>query len=94
MSDTLVSELVQDLREMQQASLRELLEQALAMLDDNQDEGMAEFTESASGHVIGLVEAELMGEGNRAPVEFDLKIIAPGAGNKRDKHWYPADMGQ
>ena len=82
-----MEETVNDLEE-----LRELLAKALDMIDSKISEQVAELAESASGHVLGLAEAQLPLDGNRAPVEVDLKIIAPGAGNKRDNHWYPADM--
>ena len=79
--------------------LRELLTQALDLIDgkiaeQEQEPEIAEveFTESESGHAIGLAEASVEENGNRAPVEFDLKIITPGAGNKHDRHWYPAEM--
>ena len=96
MSETLVQELIADLQEMaQNPDVRGLLTQALALLEEAETD-MAEseaqvFAESESGHAIGLAEAA-EDNGNRAPVEFDLKIIAPGAGNSHDRHWYPAEM--
>ena len=85
--------------DMDLTDLRELLDQALALVDskiaeqEQEPEGEVAFTESASGYALELAEAEPAQEdGKRAPVEFNLKIIAPGAGNKHDNHWYPADM--
>jgi hypothetical protein len=42
---------------------------------------------------IGLEESSVVvGIGRRAPVLVDFQIIRPGPGNKRDKHFYPADV--
>jgi len=61
--------------------------------EEDMEAAETELAESASGFAIGLAETQLpLDGGNRAPVEIDLKIIAPGAGNKHDNHWYPADM--
>ena len=82
--------------ELDLTNLRELLAQALALVDATlaeQEGDEVAFAESASGYALELAEAEPAQEdGKRAPVEFNLKIIAPGAGNKHDNHWYPADM--
>jgi len=65
-------------------------------VQQKQEAGMAEletFTESAEGSVISLVEAQSPPAGaHRAPVEINMRIIKPGAGNKKDNHWYPADV--
>ena len=85
-----------NVNELDLTNLRELLAQALALVDATlaeQEGDEVAFAESASGYALELAEAEPAQEdGKRAPVEFNLKIIAPGAGNKHDNHWYPAEM--
>ena len=57
------------------------------------EEGFAEsFSEAGIGYAIGFSEADLPTGTNRAPVELDLKIITPGAGNKRDNYWYSREV--
>jgi hypothetical protein len=58
-------------------------------------EGIAEIelAESASGHAVGLAEAETSADaGPRAPLLMDVALIEPGWGNKKDKHFYPPDV--
>ena len=50
---------------------------------DATDEDTANLTEA---------EAATMETGRRAPVIVDFQMITPGPGNKRDRHYYPADV--
>jgi hypothetical protein len=57
----------------------------------------AELAESAIGHVIGLAEqhlplSELAGRDNLVPLHLDVALIRPGWGNKRDNHYYSAEV--
>lgn len=52
-----------------------------------------ELAESASGHALGLAEAEAgIGAGPRAPLLMDVALISPGWGNKTDGHYYPEEV--
>lgn len=56
-------------------------------------EGEVQFAESASGAALQLIEeAAPSDNGARAPVTVNFAMIQPGAGNQRDKRWYPADV--
>lgn len=50
------------------------------------------LAESESGAALSLVEEAAQNDGVRAPVTVDFVMIKPGAGNKKDNHWYPADV--
>lgn len=50
------------------------------------------LAESESGAAFSLVEETATNDGVRAPVTVDFVMIKPGAGNKKDMHWYPADV--
>ena len=78
--------------------LRELLEQALALLPSDTAES---FTESASeaanvedfiGDLSELGIDAVAETGRRAPVLVDFQILQPGPGNKKDNHYYPREM--
>ena len=52
----------------------------------------ATLAESAGG-AVALVEAAAKGANpDRDPVDLDVRLIKPGPGNKKDKHFYPAEM--
>jgi hypothetical protein len=73
--------------------VRELLEQALAALGDQQEMAEVELSESAVGHAVGLAEAqESIDAGPRAPLMLNVALIEPGWGNEKDKHYYPREM--
>jgi hypothetical protein len=73
--------------------MRGLLQEALAMLDTNDEVAEAQLSESAAGHAIGLAEADAFTDiGPRAPLLMDVALIAPGWGNKKDKHYYPPEV--
>jgi hypothetical protein len=84
------SESMKALSEEQVNQLRqaqEILSGILSLFEE--DEDMAEFAESATGHVIGLVEAATE---KVVPLHLDVAIIEPGWGNKRDNHYYPKEV--
>ena len=74
---------------------RTLIEQALELLSNIQEdaEPMAEstLTETATGHVIGIEEAEVK-TGKLVPMTLDVVLIEPGPGNAKDGHYYPAEV--
>ena len=52
----------------------------------------AQLSESASGHVISLAEAQAVTGGPRAPLLMDVALIKPGWGNKKDNHYYSPEL--
>jgi hypothetical protein len=72
-------------------------------LKTRQEECNSEFTESAAlpetvtdydGDLSILTESEQakVETGRRAPVVVDMQLIVPGPGNKKDNHYYPAEV--
>ena len=59
-----------------------------------QEDAISEsFTESFEGVDITMVEAETPQlDANRAPLSIDVALIKPGFGNKKDNHYYSAEM--
>ena len=56
------------------------------------EESMAEFSESASGHVVGLAEVKPILPDSVVPLHLDAVLIEPGWGNARDGHYYPREI--
>jgi hypothetical protein len=56
---------------------------AVEVARDATDEDTASLSES---------EAAVVETGRRAPVVVDFQILEPGPGNRRDNHYYPADV--
>ena len=56
------------------------------------EESMAEFSESASGHVMGLAEAKPILPDSVVPLHLDTILIEPGWGNSKDNHYYSREM--
>lgn len=52
----------------------------------------AQFSESASGHAIGLAETQAITGGPRSPLLMDVALIMPGWGNKKDNHYYSREV--
>ena len=89
--------------ELDLTNLRELLAQALALVDgkiaeqaeaDDAESELAEteLAESASGHVLSLAEAHVAEAGTTGsivPLHLDVALITPGWGNSHDNHYYP-----
>jgi hypothetical protein len=71
--------------------LQELLRQALEILDID-EVAEVDLAESAAGHAIGLAEGAKADTGARAPLMMEVALIKPGFGNKKDNHYYPADV--
>lgn len=81
------------------AALRSLFDEFIALIDAElgeaaePDSGEQTFTESMSGAVIQLAEADVVESGGpRSPLEMDVILIQPGFGNKKNNHYYPADV--
>jgi len=74
-----------------------LLEQHPLVEDDvgeeeiEEEESLTELAESIMGTVM-LAEELPEANDNRAPLLMDVALIQPGWGNKKDMHYYPADM--
>lgn len=52
-----------------------------------------QLAESIYGAAITLIEADAAtNTGSRAPLDIDVKLITPGWGNKRDNHYYSAEV--
>jgi hypothetical protein len=49
------------------------------------------LTETATGHVIAIEEAEI-DTGKLTPLTLDVAVIEPGPGNARDSHYYPREV--
>ena len=49
------------------------------------------FAETATGHVIGIEEAEV-DNGKLTPLSLNVAVIEPGPGNAKDGHFYPAEV--
>lgn len=64
-------------------------EESLTSETENIETG--ELQESASGHVIQLVEAGKQ-DGRKTPLYLDVAIIQPGFGNARDNHYYSREL--
>ena len=63
------------------------------MLEDLEaEEAVSEFSESATGQAIQVIHADLQENENRAPLYMEVELIQPGPGNKRDNHYYPAEV--
>ena len=63
------------------------------------DEGDAEpaelaesFEGSITGHALAIAEAGDVASGGTAPLILEIAAISPGWGNRRDNHYYPAEM--
>ena len=56
------------------------------------EEVVEEFTESASGRVVGLVEAKPVFPDSVVPLHLDAILIEPGWGNAKDGHYYPREV--
>lgn len=95
----LVSNIMSSESENKAAAVRELAAEfadlVAAKLDMlNQEDGdMSEgdpdhFRADVSATTIGLVETA----SESGPLMLDIQVIEPGWGNKRDNHYYPADM--
>ena len=56
-----------------------------------ENDPLTEFAESIAGTVT-LAEDLPAATDNRAPLLMDVALIQPGWGNKKDMHYYPADM--
>ena len=64
-----------------------------ANYDDIIPEDVVEsFTESASGHVMGLTEARPVLPDSVVPLHLEAVLIEPGWGNAKDGHWYPREV--
>ena len=57
-----------------------------------EEEVVSEFTESASGHVMGFTEAKPVLPDSVVPLHLDAVLIEPGWGNARDGHYYPREI--
>ncbi len=79
------------------AQARNLIERALSLLAEieapgngNGPEPMTEsLSESVAGRVIAIEESEAT---SLVPLTLDVALIEPGAGNKQDGHYYPAEV--
>ena len=60
--------------------------------EEADDSDLAEFAESASGHVVGMAEARPVLPDSVVPLHLDVVLIEPGWGNPKDNHYYPADV--
>jgi hypothetical protein len=77
------------------ATLTYTLESPAEESDTLQNYGLAlESHDATDEDTANLTEAEaaVVETGRRAPVIVDFQMIRPGAGNKRDNHYYPADV--
>ena len=80
--------------------LRKLLAEALDVLGENgtadlRNVGLALASHDATDEdTANLTESEAAAveTGRRAPVIVDFQMIKPGPGNKKDNHYYPADV--
>jgi hypothetical protein len=52
----------------------------------------ATLAESIGGAAITLLEAEPAASSTRAPLSLNVRLITPGWGNIKDRHWYGADV--
>lgn len=50
------------------------------------------LAESVAGADVTLLEGEALTNGARSPLDINVKLIKPGWGNRRDNHYYPADV--
>lgn len=50
------------------------------------------LAESIHGAGVTLAEGEAPANGARSPLDINVKLITPGWGNKRDNHYYPAEV--
>jgi len=69
---------------MEPATEIQYLEDAVA-----ETSGLAEFE---AGRVLDLAEAQGGEWDGNGPLRLEVVLIEPGAGNTRDKHWYPRTM--
>jgi hypothetical protein len=53
---------------------------------------VGDLTEAGEPLVAALSETITPGTGPRSPVIVDFELIRPGPGNKRDNHYYPAEV--
>lgn len=80
--------------------LRKLLAEALNVLSENGiadlcNVGLALESHDATDEDtanLTVSEAAAVETGRRAPVIVDFQMIKPGPGNKKDNHYYPADV--
>ena len=63
-----------------------------AVWTNYQEVAVASFTESASGHVVGLAEARPVLPDSVVPLHLDAVLIEPGWGNPHDGHYYPREI--
>ena len=73
------------------AKVRDLLQEALTMLDAPMEMTEVELAESAMGHVIELAK-EGVSIKPRDPLLMKVALIKPGFGNEKDKHYYPIEV--
>lgn len=84
-----------DMNETSIEQVRNLIEQALAILSNLQEtepvteQSTATLTEASTGHVIGIEEKEI-NTGKLIPLSLNIAVIEPGPGNAKDGHYYPA----
>ena len=81
--------------EWRRAMLTYTLESPAEESDALQNVGLAlESHDATEEDTANLTEAEAatVETGRRAPVIVDFQMITPGPGNKRDRHYYPADV--
>lgn len=50
------------------------------------------FEGTLTGHALSIAEAGDVASGGTAPLILEVAAISPGWGNRRDNHYYPAEM--